>query len=240
MRQRNDRLAAWFEDNQANHSAQERAKAAQQLAIKQVETNFFLAEAYLGPGAVLGSAMGKGIPAAPELRLLRADQAVVANTASFQEAIHHAGGNAIKAMREYEPLKYISRFAAELQAAVNLARQLKLKAQLPESVVNHLRYLEHLGLYVYGTHRRAHDEGNNQITEKEYDDRRMGSPVYSDPELGLPTTGKVDDDFLAQQHAMYNHAVAAGLPFLKEVRAELEARLAQPPRSTTANVRSQD
>lgn len=84
-----------------------RAKLAEQITEVQMEANFLSKEAYISPGALKGGALSN---------------AEVYNNALSQlemisHVIHDSGGDILKASREYELHKYISRYVAAAKKA---------------------------------------------------------------------------------------------------------------------------
>ena len=228
-----DRLDGEYEDNKAGLSAEERARLATTITKKQMEANFYLTEAYVGPGAVMGAAMKKpGSPTPLESQLSRANQAAVANTDFFDGAVRdHSGGNRLQAMREYEPLKYVGRYAEELQQAIALAQQMELGVTFDPTVGNTLPFLKNLGKYVAGTHRRAQSSGGDYVDPKEVFERRApGAPALTDlPQDWDGADPPVTRAQLEEQLQMYDRAVAEGLRFVTAVNAEMERKAAAGP-----------
>ncbi len=79
----------------------DKLKLAEQITKKQMEANFLTTEAYIGPGAV------KSSPATTH----ESYQSMLSQLEFMEKEIAGAGGDVVKAMREYEIYKYMFRFS---------------------------------------------------------------------------------------------------------------------------------
>lgn len=90
---------------------EERARLAQLLTESQMRANAMTDDAYVSPGAVVGSALGSDLTS-----LHQHYQDAIDNIAMLTHAVQESGG-VLEAMRSYEAFKYISRIAERLDAA---------------------------------------------------------------------------------------------------------------------------
>ena len=173
----------------ASAGKDEQLKLAEEISDMQMEANFYTTEAYIGPGA--GRAAAGGIRViGPE-----AYQRAMSELEMFEHVMHESGGDILKACREYELYKYISRFGA---AARGVGYTTK-KAD----------YLEKLSEYIYGVFRGAHDEHVSGLPAA-WETTRLAD------RFGVPMPRKVDDSFLRSAFDDFTTEAHTALPEIKK------------------------
>lgn len=125
-----DRLMAEMNSLPPKHPR--RVKLAEQITEKQMEANFLMKEAYISPSAIKAGAMNQA----------EAYHSALAQLEMMSHVLSECGGDVLKACREYELYKYISRYTA---AARNAG------VRTPA-----LTYFEGLSSYIYKRSRSAH------------------------------------------------------------------------------------
>jgi len=168
-----DELAAKLK----NAPPDQQAALAEQLTKKQMEANFLTTEAYIGPAAVKGGVLSNA----------EAYQSALSQLEMMRHVISSCGGDVLKACREYEFFKYVSRYVAAAE---------KAGVKSPG-----LKYFEGLSNYVYKRARSAHMETG-------------GLPGVSVADEA--TDGLVTEKFLAEQYNAFRAEVNASLPKLKQ------------------------
>lgn len=86
------------------------AEKSMQVSLKQIEINFYSAEAYIGPGALMKAGAVQGSPA---LKM----QKVMSNLEMMEHILHQTNSNIVRAMKEYEMYKYMFRISDGINAA---------------------------------------------------------------------------------------------------------------------------
>jgi hypothetical protein len=161
-----------------NTEGGQRVRLAEHITNLQMQANFHTTEAYVGPGAV------KQGPATGEL----AYQAALSHLEMAEHALAEAGGDPVGAGREYELYKYMTRFAEAAEWA---------GVDTPQ-----LRYLKHIGDYLYKVNREAH-YGEGTIPEGK------GRWSATDPEGPQPV---VSEAFIREQTEMFLKEAYAAIP----------------------------
>jgi hypothetical protein len=197
-----DGLAVQYDAARAAGNRAEQIRLAEAITSRQVEANFFTREAYVAPGA--------GRAAVREVAVIghEAYQTALSQMEMIEHVVHESGGDVLRALREYELLKYVNRFAAA-------ARQAGLERP-------GITYFENLSEYVYRVHRGAHAEG--AALPADWLGRSARSPRPDRPDLGgfyvrpsdLPVERPpVDEGFLRSQFQEFQREANEVLPELR-------------------------
>lgn len=165
-----------------------KVQLAEEITKRQMAANFFMREAYISPGAVREAVVEGLRLTGPE-----AYQSALAQLEMIEHVLHEAGGDIVKACRDYEIFKYISRFAAVSHGA-------GVRTTMST-------YLENLSEYIYRTYRRAHAEIPPGLP-----DDWLRSPRAD--RFGTPFP-KVGDEFLRSQFDHFRKAAEDALPKIK-------------------------
>lgn len=111
-----------------------RIELAERITERQMEANFLMKEAYISPSSIKAGTIGQA----------EAYQSALSQLEMMSHVIHDCGGDILKACREYELFKYISRYTAA-------ARNAGIRSPA-------LTYFEGLSTYIYKRARSAHME----------------------------------------------------------------------------------
>lgn len=178
----------------ATASKARKIELAEQITQKQMEANVFTKEAYVSPGAGREAAAGVRVASS------EAYQSGISQLEMIEHIVHEAGGDIVKAAREYELFKYINRFAtAAARAGVR---------------TNMLAYFENLSEYIYRVYRTGHADIPTGLP-----DDWLKRPFVRPSDREVFPVPHADDAFLKAQFDQFSKAASDALPAMKKQAA---------------------